>query len=196
MRFIGNKFVVLKGRREVHSILECNPPFIYHNLPEGWGDDEFCFGWTDGDYGQPCPCYDHGDSCERLRWDRSPMRRWHWRFEPKSCTCLPSGDYRMKPLYCGETYTHECEFCELSFNEAVKDGWEERVNGKAIDSYWASLPLHSINLIQGIKLFDDWTIRFRAKAHVWLCDECTHELDDQLQAGVTDGHALADALLH
>jgi len=190
MRFIGNALVFLKGRREV---LDSAPHVIYHNLPEGWGDDDICFGWTDGDYGQPCGCYDHGDSCERLQWARSPMRRWHWRLEPKSCTCLPSGDYRMKPLYCGETYTHECEFCELSFNEAVKDGWEERVNGKAIDSYWASLSLHSINLIRGIRLNDG--VQFRESAHVWLCDDCTHRLDDQLQAGVTDPYTLESALV-
>lgn len=191
MRFIGNEFVVLKGRREVLSILECNPHIIYHNLPEGYGDDDICFGWTDEDYSQPCNCYNHPhDSCERIQWE---INGFHGK-EPNSCTCLPCGDHHMAPLYCGETDEMQCEFCELTFNEQVRDGWEERVAEG--DSYWISNPLHSINLIRGIRLFDDWTIRFREKAHVALCDECTHELDDQLQAGVTDGHALAAALLH
>ena len=191
MSFIGTYFVVLKGRREVHSILECNPPVIYDNLPEGWGDDEYCFGWTDEDYSQPCKCYNHPhDSCERIQWE---INGFHGK-EPNSCTCLPSGSYRMAPLTCGETFTHECEFCELSFNEAVKDGWEERVNGNDIDSYWASLPLHSINLIQGIRLNDG--VEFNMPSHVWLCDRCTHELDVQLQAGARNPHAVEAALVH
>ena len=188
MSFIGTYFVVLKGRREVHSILECNPPVIYDNLREGWGDDEYCFGWTDEDYSQPCKCYDHGDSCERLQWAHNGYRGK----EPNSCTCLPCGDYHMAPLYCGETDTEQCEFCELTFNEQVRDGWEERVAEG--DSYWTGNPVHSINLIRGIRLNDG--VQFRESAHVALCDDCTHRLDDQLQAGVTDGHALADALLH
>ena len=187
MRFIGNALVVLKGRREV---LDSAPHIIYHNLQEGWGDDDYCFGWTDEDYSHPCNCYNHPhDSCERIQWE---INGFHGK-EPNSCTCLPCGDYHMAPLYCGETYTHECHFCEVAFNEADSDGWEERVLGEAIDSFWGSLPLRSINLIRGIRLNDG--VQFKESAHVWLCDGCTHELDNQLQAGVTDPYALEAALV-